>query len=87
MQIFLEFAVKNAKTKEEMLEVEFYSLYLRKLGDLQQGNNQEITFVIKIGNKEEFQSTTEELIRLCNEEHHPIAMVFTRFLIPNIHSM
>jgi len=36
--MFLEYAAKNAKTKEEILEVEFFSLYLRKLTALQYGN-------------------------------------------------
>ena len=35
--MFLEYAVKNAKTKEEHLEVEFFMLYLRKLTAIQQG--------------------------------------------------
>jgi len=33
----MEYAAKNAKTKEEMLEVDFFSLYLRKLTALQNG--------------------------------------------------
>lgn len=43
MNLFLEYAAKNAKTKEEVLEVEFFSLYLRKLSALQHG-----TLCIKI---------------------------------------
>jgi hypothetical protein len=35
--MFLEYAVKNARTPEEKLEVEYYSLYLRKLHAIQVG--------------------------------------------------
>lgn len=37
MNMFLEYAVKNAKTPEEKTQVDFYSVYLRKLTALQQG--------------------------------------------------
>lgn len=37
--MFLQYAVKNARTKEEKLEVEFFSIYLRKLTALQQGKH------------------------------------------------
>jgi len=62
MKLFLEYAVKNAKTKEEQLEVEFFMLYLRKLTAIQQGN------------QADYEHSNEELIRLANEEDHPIAM-------------
>jgi hypothetical protein len=37
MKLYLEFAVKNAVTEEEKLDVEYYSLYLRKLTAIQSG--------------------------------------------------
>ena len=39
MKMFLEYAVKNAKSDEEKLEVEYYTLYLRKLHAIQEGIN------------------------------------------------
>lgn len=46
MQMFLQYAEKNARTKEEKDEVEFYSIYLRKLTALQQGKIQCDEYVI-----------------------------------------
>lgn len=37
MKMLLEFAYKNARTDEEKLHVEYYSLYLRKLNAVQTG--------------------------------------------------
>lgn len=62
MKMFLEYAVKNAKTPEEKLEVEFFMLYLHKLTAIQSGN------------QAEYERSNEELIRLANEEEHPVAM-------------
>ncbi len=37
MKMLLEYAFKNARTEEEKLEVEYCSLYLRKLNAVQTG--------------------------------------------------
>lgn len=38
MHLFLEYALKNAKTEEEKMEVEYYIAYLEKLDAMQRGN-------------------------------------------------
>ena len=40
MNLFLEYAMKNAKNEEEKTEVEYYIAYLEKLDALQKGNDQ-----------------------------------------------
>lgn len=62
MKMLLEYAYKNARNDEEKLEVEYCSLYLRKLN------------AIQTGNKEEFSQANDDLIKLCNDSQHPIAM-------------